>query len=181
MCYLCVWHSKCQCLVWLMDFFWQRSGWVLLVSPCELQTQWTKCMSSCFLSVCYSVVSILSDGWTKVNRRFSSVSMLLWCPGLTYWRKKWFRWSLKMRLKTSTWKNKIELVSFVAFDAACKVKRYRLEFIMGLHWTWIKCRVLSSQACLVIEDIYVLALDANEFVIELVLHLWRGFNIVCNI
>lgn len=50
----------------------------------------------------------------------------------------------------------------------------------GLHTTWIKCRVFSSQACLVIEDIYVLALDANEFVIELVLHLWRGFNIVCN-
>lgn len=49
MCYLCVWHSKCQCLVWLMDFFWHRGGWDFLVSPCELQAQWTKW----FLSGCY--------------------------------------------------------------------------------------------------------------------------------
>lgn len=27
-------------------------------------------MSLCVLSVCYYVASILSDGWTEVNRRF---------------------------------------------------------------------------------------------------------------
>lgn len=68
--YVCVWHSKCQGLVWLMVFFWQRGGWDRLVSPCDLQTQWTQWMSSCFLSVCYSVACILSGSRTDIDNHF---------------------------------------------------------------------------------------------------------------
>lgn len=78
MCYLCVWHPKCQCLVWLMDFFWQRGGWGFWVSSCVLQTQCTKWMSLCFWSVYYSVASILGNGWTEVNR---SVCVMCACCG----------------------------------------------------------------------------------------------------
>lgn len=83
-----------------MDFFWQRGGWDFFVSPCELQTQWTKWMSWCFLSGCYYVASILSDGWTEVNRRLFCMPPC--CDGLTYWGRRSFRWSSKvLRLGTS--------------------------------------------------------------------------------
>lgn len=86
MCYLCVWHSKCQCLVWLMDFFWQRGWWNLLVSPSELQTRGTKWMSSCFLSVCYFVCQ--HPQWRVDTHRLIVgffCAYMLWCLSLTYW------------------------------------------------------------------------------------------------